>query len=353
MKTNAFLILSFLVLGYGLMAQPVIDLSVMLQPGDIAQVQPFEQALSTFDPGPSGPNVSWDFANVTAMGPSYSWKAMLPSASEYSDSFPTATMAIEVLEDTSAWSYFYQHDANALNLLGAIGEVGEKDTFVYNFSQNTQMELRMPLTYGDQHRDTARGYARIAMMGNLFVVDRTVYRSLRADGYGSLRTPAGTYEDVLRVRVDEAVEDRFLNNVVARQTNHRYFWISAVYKYELLHMDSLVTFGPTGTVTSASTYNYYQTQPISTSIRPGVDAVDFEIYPNPVTAGHLWLKPSAPWAEPIRYSLTDMYGKRLTSGSIPAGQESLRLRLTDISPGQYLIHLAGKSYSATRKLTIN
>lgn len=351
MKTNTIFTFLGLLLANVLIAQPTIDQTVLLQVGDIANVQPFPQAIAAFDPGPAGADVSWDFSSVQAQGAAYSWKAVEPSTSPYADSFPSATLAYEVLEDTSSWVYYYTHTSAALNLLGGIGAIGANDTFVYNFSQNTQMEMRMSLSYGDQHLDTARGYARVSVMGNLFIVDRTIYRSLRADGYGSLQTPAGSYQNVLRVRIEEEVVDRLFNQVVARQANHRYFWLSPDHKYELMHMDSLVTLGPTGTVSSSSTYNYYQTNPISTSIEVAREADAFSIYPNPAKK-YITLRPAGTRLEALGYRLCDAFGKLQLTGKIPPNKEEITLDIAGLRPGYYFLSLQGKTYSATRKLII-
>jgi hypothetical protein len=159
--------------------------------------------------GPGGQNQTWNFSALQAHE-SYPLDFVAPSATPYTDLFPTADVAS--VENDSAFAY-YEKDNDGLRLLGIYGSFTIEDGTLDLAVKNTPAMsiLRFPTTFNDGYTEQ---YKRVINMAGAdvglpvdsFRVVSTVLRSVQYDAYGSLTTPAGTF-DVLRIKETEASID--------------------------------------------------------------------------------------------------------------------------------------------------
>jgi hypothetical protein len=320
--TQLLVSFALLLAALGLTAQPTITNQIMIEPGSTAPVQNFSQLA--FDPGPAGPNQSWDFGQLSPQGMPYDWMALEPANTSWGSSFPTATHAFHFPQDSMENMLYYRYDGDKLELLGTINAINRsalQDTFTYDFTQNPQTELVFPMNYQDQARDTAQGQALISFGGASLTVDRTIYRTLIADAYGSLTTPLGTYSEVLRVVIDEHVEDRSFGQLVTRQVNRRYYWYAPNEKYLLLQMDSLAVVPLLGP--SSVSYNmFYRSGAVTTSLEQNlVRRVALKVFPNPAT-DQVSIGLSLDRPQPVRLELRNLQGQLVHEASFFSSQQA-------------------------------
>ncbi|MBI1225354.1 MAG: T9SS type A sorting domain-containing protein [Bacteroidetes bacterium] len=159
--------------------------------------------------GTGGQNKIWDFSALHDHEV-YSFSIVAPNATPYAAMFPTANVA--AIENDSAYAYF-EKDNNGLRMLGIYGSFPVEDGNIELAVRSTPASsiLRFPTTFNDGYTES---YKRVFEMSGVdagfpvdsFKVVSTVQRSVQYDAYGSLTTPAGTFQ-VLRVKETEVSTD--------------------------------------------------------------------------------------------------------------------------------------------------
>ena len=173
--------------------------------------------------------------------------------------------------------------------------------------------------------------------------------TVTADGYGTLQTPAGTYQNVLRVHTVETLTDNFMGFPTTNQTIHRWSWYAPNEKYILMHIDSVIV-QPVSGPSSTSTSMFYR-KSTTTSLQPGhVAAPQFLAFPNPAQ-DHLFIRLEGISSTPLTINLTDLSGKTLRSETYTDGTLH-QLSLNGITPGVYLIQASSKGAVSTQKIII-
>ncbi|MEL6973097.1 MAG: hypothetical protein AAFO02_23235, partial [Bacteroidota bacterium] len=268
-------------------AQPVVNTNILFSPGDQATVNYVE---TVFSPGAAGADVEWDFSGLSS---SYSieWMAVTPEITAFQDSFPAATIAFfipandapQILEDTYA---FYRQDGNDFSYLGSTlsGDInGNIDTSFFTLNMDADHLYSFPLQFGDSSSDDIAGVNTINLQGNALVTFRTGTTTTEVDGYGTLHTPAGTFENVLRVKRTEDLSDDF-SGIATTQEIVRYDWISPNHRYLLFHTEEIIIRDFLGNEQSRSTNTYYSTPEIINNVEQANTTLQsFRVYPNPAS----------------------------------------------------------------------
>ncbi len=350
-QNTFFICMNLLLFSTGLFAQPTITNQNMVEVGSSAPVQYFEQAV--FSPGPAGPNQNWDFSQVMTKGTSFEWKALSPVATPWAADYPTATHAFPFLEDSIEGMHYYRYDGSRVELLGTVNALhnnGSTDTLLYDFNANPQLEMAYPLSYQGEVKDTASGTATISFAGNTVTVNRTIYRTLRADGHGDLTTPFGSFSNVLRVIIEEDIEDRTFGQIVTRQANRRYYWYAPNEKYLLLQMDSLAVL-PLAGPSSVSFNMFYRSGEVMTGIDKNIATdIGLTVFPNPAHEQiHIRLQLARP--EQIQLEIRDLQG-RLIRQLDAFSTDPISLLTMDITPGIFLLIVKTQEGKATQLITL-
>ena|GEM_PF-1688406 len=207
LKSTIFLLASLMAtLGFGQLSLTPADVAIIGQ--SMTQVNDSLPDAS-ITAGPGGQNKTWDFSALHEHE-SYPFAIVAPDATPYASLFPTADVA--AIEADSAYAYF-EKDNDGLRLLGIYGsyEVEDQSIDLAIHSTPSMSILRFPTTFNDGYTEQ---YKRIfAMSGadagfpvDSFKVVSTVLRTVSYDAYGTLTTPAGTFQ-VLRVKETELSMD--------------------------------------------------------------------------------------------------------------------------------------------------
>ncbi|MDZ7846054.1 MAG: T9SS type A sorting domain-containing protein [Owenweeksia sp.] len=130
-------------------------------------------------------------------------------------------------------------------------------------------QLRFPISFGDNYTDTKAG--SITGQGINAQVSGTI--AVAADAYGSLTTPEGTYNNVLRIRIVRH-DTSIMNGVQTNSTDSIYYW------YEPNTSFPVMTFQKnySGGSFIQSAFTYLSENSISLTEQ---EDLSFSLYPNP------------------------------------------------------------------------
>lgn len=180
-----------------LSAQISLSASDMIEAGDI--VVQFVDTTSSITPGNAGANQTWDLSNAAA-GETITTQALAPSATNYANDFPNSNLA---MTDDNATFFFYEKTANHFSLVGSAGDfIGDGSTMVIPYSSPVLLH-NFPRTYNSNSSSTfesdvtvngtSSGVYQMRIKRGGLMLDTT-------DGWGTVITPAGTYNS-LRVKI--------------------------------------------------------------------------------------------------------------------------------------------------------
>ncbi|HLN52433.1 MAG TPA: T9SS type A sorting domain-containing protein [Lentimicrobium sp.] len=201
-----FLILIVLMSAFISSAQITITSGDMPKPG-LTVIRAIDTA-STFLPGGSGTNQTWDFAAASVYmfdTAFFSDPAQLPGG----NLFPEANLAEgRIIVDPEGTLYNYLFWNNTSNGYYAVGWTLQFSSTSYNFNSVEDYDpdpvlLPFPLNYGDESSSTTTGTRYSSTRIENFLIDSSMVIShitatITADGSGTLITPVDSYE-VLRV----------------------------------------------------------------------------------------------------------------------------------------------------------
>jgi hypothetical protein len=205
----------FLVLG-SLSAQPVLQNDVFPQPG--IQVTYTDADSAGVDPGTAGANQFWDFTDLQPLMSSLKIEYKTPDATPNGNAFPNATLAGKKANaDGQVYSYFLATQ-NELNLLGTSDSAGASQ-----FYSNPELILEVPLAYNGAYMDEFASYTTLPDNSlTSHGVKTVVY-----DGYGTLKTPAGIFNNAMRLKINTLKIDTvnlFAGYSVTRTKEITYEW---------------------------------------------------------------------------------------------------------------------------------
>ena len=162
-----------------------------------------------FAQGNSGANQTWNLASIGNTGSSTSNFVSVNSTPNGAQ-FSNANLAV-----SSGGAYsFLNVSITASTLLGIVA-LGSGTVITYS---NGEDGLRFPFTFGNTYTDQ---WAATFTSGIDFF--RTGSTTVTADGYGTLITPNGTYNNVLRIHFVQNYNDSS-EFVIINYVNDEYFW---------------------------------------------------------------------------------------------------------------------------------
>ncbi len=280
-----------------LSAQPTLTSMDAPSPGDVITLK--GDSVYAYE-GNSGANVTWNYGSVsTSMTATNNYVAA--SSTPYHTAFPGSNIAS--FEDTSTYNYWtktssiWQSDGSGSSMGNTI-------------STDPSTAMVFPFTYNSSYTDS---FASSGTIGGI-QVDMWGTISVIADGYGTLITPAGTFNDVLRCkRILIGHVDVF--GFTAIDTAEVYEWYKPGYKAPLMTIthqkvwETLTNTSDTGTY-----YSYLQPSPNNVEFQSATAALS--IVPNPATDAI-----SLPGLKTnMQYSIADITGRTIKTGNYHPGQ---------------------------------
>ena len=294
----------------------------------------YTTAINTVtNPGASGANITWDFANIT---PNASQKIDFINSTQtpYGAQFPN-TIAVAYADNlqlpSATISYeFWNSQGVALNRKGLANPLG----ITVDYTDSKQM-LSFPFTYNNTFNDTfSANY--IAQGTNVSEVGT---RNIIADGYGTLILPYGTVNNVLRVHTTETYTQTIpsfpnpLNYTVDTYAWYRGDWNFPVFTIITEDLD----------VSPQTVSVAYYTQFIPTGTNGGINKPNFSLnaFPNP-TADLATIKFNLPAVAQVNLSLYNPMGQLvdvLLNDKL-SGQQAASINLANYPRGIYIAELS-------------
>jgi hypothetical protein len=335
------ILIAILLLSYaGTNAQITLTASNNLDVGDTYQYDIFDE-VSSLDLGTTGSGNSWDFSGISGIFiEGIPAECVHPAGTPFADSAAVADANICTKPAGSldgAYAYYNQNSSHQVLLAHGHYATGNI-SFANYYDDLVGMEL--PFTYGDTYMD---GYDvkiyNVTAGGYLMRDSGTIYTE--ADAYGALITPAGTYNNVLRVTTT-TTSFTWMNfagvwTFTGMSSTINYDWFAEGIKVPVMSVTEFV--GSTGYSTKyLSDYNF----PVG--IREE-KLNEFDLYPNPAI-NQITIRCSSDIQE---WKVISMNGQVLDEGRNARRSKSYYLSLSALNPGMYLLEIRYPDGAASRK----
>ncbi len=228
------------------------------------------------NPGASGSGVTWDFSNLPDSMPTTTTNYVDPAGTTFVADFPGATLATNT--GTTAYSYL-KANATSFEVLGS-----ETPDMKLTYS-NPETYLQFPFAMGNTFSDSSVYEFDVPAQGLTGNSHNLV--TVTADGSGTLKTPSGTYTNVLRVKIQRNSVGTSLYagfTIPTTETSEIYSWLHPFYQMELLSISTTVsTIDFMGNVTTQTGYSSGFTTTVPSGINDFNLIDGFSVYPNPAT----------------------------------------------------------------------
>lgn len=286
-------------------------------------------------PGSNGSGITWDFSSLpisTKTGIEYLPCPSAPRCGDYAGSTYAAS------EGTSDYSYWIaDNNKLALNGVYAAG---------VSFTYSNPMEIiQYPFTYSDNFNDS---FAASFLSGS-YTFDRRGEAVVTADGYGTLRLPQATFNNVLRVHVLENYSDAFAGTTPYFYTTNSYYWYAPGERSFLAKHTSISINGGVPTEMFSYSFRFPAGVPMEADMEDRV-----ALFPNPAS-DLLRIRFGVAEATEVHISLMDMMGRPIRNTSFrasSAGQHEAQLQTADLPTGLYLVRIDVGAESVVRKVEL-
>ncbi len=325
MKKNYFIIILACLFTIGITAQPVITYN-----GNAPQIGDsynLSGTFGTFDPGLAGGGQSWDFSDVQPTI-SAGVTAVDPASTPFTDDFPEASIAFHDNDNSLETYNYWQLISSELFFLGMGSDPGTNPDIIHYSDPRKIMQY--PFAFNDTYTDSYFYAYPSAVM----LLHRRGTIIAMADAWGSVKTPAGSYNSTLRIKKVKTYTDSVWNTggdlmSVTPHTETDFEWYTATSHYPVLHIQ----------VTEAGTSLSY------TSLAEGIEdnplLSQFSIYPNPAD-DIINVKLSDGISGKVEISLLSQMGQQLTQFK-ETGNRQFSADIKGLAPGVYFIRIKSSS----------
>lgn len=288
-------------------AQPVINYADFNPNGtsNVYTVSPIG-----FTTGLSGENQTWNYSNLTLNSSGTTTSTVVLSA-PFANSFPEANYFVKSSTNGSDFYTIYKLTNTKLETLG----ITTNSSVLVNFSPNPQTQFEFPYNYNLLIND-AYSTTNDPNANDPF--------SIIYDAYGTLITPFGTYNNVIRTKKMDGVFPL-------------YTWYTVNPTLAVLS----ARFGSGG----VNLVTFYEHTNLSINQNK---LFEFTISPNP-TSNNIAIKNTKNLNEVINYEIYDLTG-RVVKKNIANANENINIE--ELQSGNYVIKISDKNYNSYSQLFI-
>jgi hypothetical protein len=288
-------------------------------------------------PGSAGQGQTWNFAGATSDS-SYNETNYSPAEASGGSNFPLASYGTQI-NSTSQTTFFVGSSA-ALQVIGSYaGDISGAVTATYN---NAMDVMQFPASFSSTFNDPYQVAITSPFLN--FSIDGT--NEVLVDGSGSLTTPTGTYNNVLRVKSInnyQFIGLPPLPGTVTSGTTTSYLWVSPDYPGYMLMKYSIDVQG-----TSSDTTITYSANPLGIQ---NIANQTLQVSPNPantfVTVGF----PSG--ADLNRVEVLDLSGRVVAIETVNGKSNRLTFSTATFTNGVYIVRAVDtKGAVVTTKVTV-
>lgn len=342
MKKNLLIILASFLFVFYAHSQITITSSNIIDVGDVVCRAYDTIPNGSIVPGGSGASQVWDFSTL-AVHNRDTMTFVDPSITPYDTSF-TGDNAAAFMSNENFWGYFYK-SASLLQTVGVVGDMFGNGTPLEIEFNPRETIMSFPFTYMDVLTDTSS----FEIIMDTIKMVQTTYKTIGADGWGSVITPVGTF-NALRLATTK-IEQQSLFLLVAG------FWVPAFsqtdtsYSYEWWTDNTafkfpVVTFNwNPDSMQVDGDVEYLEATFVSSGILD--KNIDVKLYPNP-SSGIFHIK-----CDNIRsIEIINISGKLVYSKSFEGIISNININLRDYSKGIYLINIYTDQGLINKKIII-
>jgi len=303
-------------------------------------------------------NYSTQFVNTYTTGINFASPSGLPGAS----SFPSANLG----ETNAGTSVFFTTNSSGLSIDGYYANFGTGIGYVTVPYTGGELVIPTPFTYGNSRVNSfSSTYSVSTTYSSTTYTSKNVQhstRTLTADAFGSLTTPAGTYGNTLRIKAYQVnIDTQFvylganasgtpISTTPSRDSSLDYEWVQNGTPVLLMEIDM------NGAGTSVTGANY------TTGVTTGIVSLpsafaSLSLYPNPATVATSFTYENK-YATHVSIDLFDLSGRLITNlanENQSAGQQTLPIdtKALGLNAGLYFIRISGTNGSETLKLNVD
>jgi hypothetical protein len=336
------ILLFALLSGGSLIAQPTLTSNDMITVGYTYESSELTNA-STADITLTGPNSVWDYSNLTASAANTN-QYLSPTGQPGVNNFPESNLCIQSnsLEGSSGYSYVV-NSPTAFSLDGAFSNTAAGPT-VSQFTPNMDI-YRFPLTLNSTFTQPIGG----TTTAGIFTYFREGSQTVTCDGFGTLTTTLGTFQNVLRIKTVQIYTDSLNSGGIVDINNYNiinYSWISAASKG--IPLLSIVSF--TLDNTPPTLFGSMSAAPVlSINEAP---SLQFTMFPNP-TSEIVNIQLTDNFKGDFQAEIYTVTGKLVQSITGNSRTTSLfHFSTNTLSAGTYLVKLKNAKHSGIQKLIV-
>lgn len=323
-----------------LSAQPVIDSTDMYTANTSYISKKIHYYPFTIDLNNTGANSIWDFTNITFQDEFYT-TYLDPKGTAGYFNFTESDLCKKTTSSSASGtsnSYTYlKTTSNSLSNEGTFRSI--HNVIIYAPSIDI---YRFPLTFNSSFTQPMQGtlYQNSGSVG--YIYTRSGSQTVVCDGYGTLITPLGTYENVLRVKTQQIYTDScFFNgySIVNDYDRTIYNWVSAQNKGAAL-------------LTISTDFDPYINSLLPVGIEETSEELDFIFFPNPAKS-QLFIQLPTSNSENLTAEIFSITGQLIKTINIDNQQSMLvNLDLNDIESGMYLLRLSDQKSSGIKRFVV-
>ncbi len=322
----------------GLLAfsQPTLTGSYNLEVGNTYRNDSYD-GVTGINPGPAGGGQNWDFSSI----PNGNFIAGLPAicvdpaGTPFADSASVSGANLCTRNDTGPdGPYVYYSLTNSEQVMLGLGHYESGNTSFSHYVDELTA-ITFPFSYGDEHNDTYKWLLWNISAGGYFMKDSGSIH-VEADAWGSIVTPEGTYNNVLRLTT--TTESYMYMNFGAgwtftgSSTDVNHSWYSDGLKLPVMSISEFDA-SQEYIVSYLADHNF----PVGI---PEQETAELKLYPNPAT-DRLWIQSEE---ELLSVRVYSMDGRLITEEYIRSTGEGIwEVSLSGNKPGLYVIEAKLKS----------
>ncbi len=281
-------------------------------------------------PGNSGANQVWNLAFTPSTGNTSTFVA--PSSTPNGSSFPNSNVAM----NSGANTAYYKATSTEFQVAGFYG-----NGTVISYYNNEDM-LRFPFSYNSSYTDT---------WGTTFVNGVTFYRTgsttVTYDGYGTLTTPGGTFQNVVRTHFVQTYQDSSSFGIIT-YTNDEYMWWLPGYSFVIATVGTL-----TSSFGSPTQYGQYDSNVSVGTAEIGSPQL-LDVFPVPANEKLTLNVGNAEAVTEVKiFSVTGAEVKSISAEKLFVEQNVAEIPVFDLPQGVYFLQVRKGNAMNTRKIVIS
>jgi hypothetical protein len=312
-------------------AQITITASSGYQAGDSYSIQPCDG--NQIELSAEGANITVDYSDVVNNGDVQSQTFVDPSTTPYAAFFPNATVASATVSTQGNTAYgYYEITATKLDVLGV---ATSQYTMEYT---NPSTQIVFPTNYNDSIYDEYEAQYTV----NGVLVKRNAILVQKADAYGNITTPQGTFPYLRIAIVQEIVDSMFQSGELIALS------YSELYTYNYMNSNfkaPIFTYSEIYTSQGDSYTAGYNISPATALKENTLFTSNENVFPNPAQ-NEINVEFTMNQNENVSFRIIDINGKvvrTLSPQTFSKGSHQLPLDITALPAGFYSVLIGSEN----------